>query len=569
MAEITGGELLARCLAAENVRFVFGLPCPEIDPLLASLEAHGIRHVPLRHEAAGAHMAEGVYKTTGAASVVLGNPGPGSANLLPGVITARHEGVPMIALTSQHRLGLVYPSPPSTFQGQDQLDAFGPSVKWGGPILEWARIPEVTRLAFREMWSGRPGPVQLEIPAPVLYATGEEASTPVWAPGQYRAEPPQASESQLEQVAGLLAAAERPFVLAGSGVDRAGANAALLRLVELLDCPVLTTMAGRAVVPRDHGHAFYPYSSAADRVRREADVVLVVGSRLGNLDLPYDKYWGDPARQQIVQIDVDPLHIGVTRPVTLGVVGDAAQTLDGLVRVLEKRGVQRQGAGDLTRYRETEDAWWQEQLAGVDAWKEGGLHPAHAMRAIGEVFGGEAIYATDGGNTSLWAHWLLPSTRPRSYLNILELGMLGTGIPSAIGAKLANPEREVVCTTGDGAAGFNMMEMQSAAREGLKLTTIVFAEGSWSMEEPNERLTWGKTFGTDQGTIRWDVVGEGLGCRGYYVDSLEGLRPALEAARDGDGPAVVCLRTSREANLATPGDPAMRFVEVYQGPMGG
>ena len=130
MAEITGGELLARCLASEGVRFVFGLPCPEVDPLLAALDGHGMRFVPIRHESAGAHMAEGLYKTTGQVAAVLGNPGPGSANLLPGVITARHEGVPLVAITAQHRLGIVYPSPPSTFQGQDQLDAFAPSVKW-------------------------------------------------------------------------------------------------------------------------------------------------------------------------------------------------------------------------------------------------------------------------------------------------------------------------------------------------------------------------------------------------------------------------------------------------------
>jgi acetolactate synthase-1/2/3 large subunit len=545
MPNVTGGELLARCLASENIRFVFGLPCPEIDPLLSALEGQGIRFVPVRHEAAGAHMAEGVYKTTGAASVVLGNPGPGSANLLPGVITARHEGVPLLAITSQHRLGIVYPSPPSTFQGQDQLDAFGQSVKWGGPILEWARIPEVTRLAFREMWSGRPGPVQLEIPAPVLVATGDEAAAAVLAPEQYRAGPPQASESQLEQVAELLVSAERPAVLAGSGVDRAGANQALLQLVEILGCPVLTTMAGRAVVPRDHDHAFYPYSTAADQVRREADVVLVVGSRLGNLDLPYDKYWGDPAKQKIVQIDLDPKNLGVTRPLAFGVIGEAKGALEGLVRVIEKRGVRRSGSADLARYRETETEWWREQLQAVEAFEGPGLHPAHAMRAVGDIFGSDAIYATDGGNTSLWAHWLLPSTRPRSYLNILELGMLGTGIPSALGAKLANPDREVVCTTGDGAAGFNFMEMQSAAREGVKIVTVVFAEG-----------------------IRRDIVAEGLGCKGLYVESRDELVPALERARSADGPVVVCLRTSHEANLATPGDPLMRFIEVYQGPMG-
>ncbi len=568
MAEITGGELLARCLAQEGLRFVFGLPCPEVDPLLAALEGNGIRFFPVRHEAAGAHMAEGLYKTTGGVAAVLGNPGPGSANLLPGVITSRHEGVPLLAVTAQHRLGLVYPSPPSTFQGQDQLDVFGASVKWGGPVLSWERIPEVARLAFREMWSGRPGPVQLEIPAPVMYATGDPASVRVLPPERYRPALPQASEAQLEQVAELLAAARRPAVVAGSGVDRAQANAALLRLVELLGCPVIPTLAGRAVVPRDHPHCIYGLGLGGDLVRREADVVLVVGSRLGNLDLPYDKYWGDPERQKIVQIDVDPRHLGVTRPLALGIVAEARSTLEGLVQRLEKRGLRPEQSGDLVRYRDTDRAWWEEQSKGVRDWPGPGLHPAHAMQAIGRVFGRDTVYVTDGGNTSLWAHWFLPPTRPRSYHSILELGMLGTGIPSAIGAKLGDPERQVVCVTGDGAAGFHFMEMQSAAREGLDVTAVVFAEGSWTMEEPNERLLWGRTFGTEMGTVRWDVVGEGLGCRGFHVEKLAELEPALERARTTQGPSVVCIRTDRDANLSVPADPLKRFVEVYQGPLG-
>jgi acetolactate synthase-1/2/3 large subunit len=568
MAEITGGELLARCLANEGVRFVFGLPCPEVDPLLAALEAHEIRFVPLRHEAAGAHMAEGLFKTTGQVAVVLGNPGPGSANLIPGVITARHEGVPLVAITAQHRLANVYPSPPSTFQGQDQLDAFSASAKWGAPILSWDRIPEVVRIGFREMWSGRPGPVQLEIPQPVMYATGDEASVRVVPPEGYRAAPPQPSESQLEQVAELLASAERPAVIAGSGVDRAGANEVLLQLVEILGCPVIPTMAGRSVVPRDHAQCLYGFSAGGDLVKREADVVLVVGSRLGNLDLPYDKYWGDPASQKIIQIDIDPRHVGVTRPLALGIVAEAKRALEGLIRVLEKRGVRRSESADLARYREANRNWEKEQFAVVDGWSGSGLHPAHAMRTVGEVFGREAIYVTDGGNTSLWAHWCLPPTQPRSYLNILELGMLGTGIPSAVGAKLGNPGRDVVCVTGDGAAGFNFMEMQSAAREGLDLTAVVFAEGSWTMEEPNERMLYGRTFGTAMGTVRWDVVGQGLGCAGFYAERPEEVKSALEKAKSEKGPAVVCLRTDRDANLATPGEPLMRFVEVYAGPTG-
>jgi acetolactate synthase-1/2/3 large subunit len=568
MADVTGGELLARCLALEGVRFVFGLPCPEVDPLLAALEANAIRFVPVRHEAAGAHMAEGLYKTTGAVGAVLGNPGPGSANLLPGVITARHEGVPLVAITAQHRLGVVYPSPPSTFQGQDQLDAFGPSVKWGAPILSWDRIPEVARLAFREMWCGRPGPVQLEVPEPVMYATGDEAAVRLLPPERYRAEPAQASEAQLERVAELLASAERPVVIAGSGVDRASANDALLRLVELLGCPVIPTMAGRSVVSREHPHCVYGFGAAGDLARREADVVLVVGSRLGNLDLPYDKYWGDPESQQIVQIDLDPRHIGVTRPLAAGIVAEARSALEGLVRVLEKRGTRPETSADLARYREADRVWREEQFAVVAEWSGPGLHPAHAMEAVGRVFGSDAVYVADGGNTSLWAHWFLPPTRPRSYLNILELGMLGTGIPSALGAKLGAPDRPVVCVTGDGAAGFHFMEMQSAAREGLDLTTVVFAEGSWTMEEPNERIRYGRTFGTEMGTVRWDRVGEGLGCEGFYAERLEEVEPALQNAKATSGPAVVCLRTDRDANLATPRDPLLRFLEVYQGPLG-
>jgi len=567
MADLNGGALLARCLANEGIRFVFGLPSPEIDPLLAALEPHGMRLVPVRHEAAGAHMAEGLYKTTGQVAAVIGNPGPGSANLLAGVITARHEGVPLLTITSQHRLGIVYPSPPSTFQGQDQLDVYRPAVKWGGPIFSWDRIPEVVQLAFREMWSGRPGPVHIELPAPVLYATGPDTSVRVPAPAAYRAPLPEASEARIAEVAELLAGASRPLVVAGSGVDRAGANGALLAVVERLGCPVVTSMAGRAVVPVDHPSVVYGLGAGGDLAKREADVVLVAGSRLGNLDLPYDKYWGDPTTQRIVQIDIDPRHIGVTRPVSVGIVADVRQALTSLSAALDARRMRPRDPGFLARCRRAADQWWSEQMQVVEGWTGPGLHPAHVIRAIGAAFGRDPIYVTDGGFTSLWAYWMLPPTRPRSYLSILELGMLGTGVPSALGAKLGSPEREVVCVTGDGAAGFHFMEMQSAAREGAKVTVIVFAEGSWSMEVPNEQMLYGRSFGTEMGAVRWDVVARGLGCEGFYAETLAEVEAALATARDVAGPVAICVRTDRTANLSVPPEPALRFAEVYQGPM--
>ncbi len=191
------------------------------------------------------------------------------------------------------------------------------------------------------------------------------------------------------------------------------------------------------------------------------------------------------------------------------------------------------------------------------------------MHAVGEAFGRDAIYTTDGGNTSLWAALALPPTRPRSYLNILELGMLGTGIPSAVGAKLGNPDRDVVCVTGDGAAGFHFMEMQSAAREGLcasRRSSAPRAPGRWrcptspcATAAPSEPK-WARSAGT--------ASARASAAPASYVERLEELAPALERARSSERPTVVCVRTSREANLALPAEALQRFVEVYQGPLG-
>jgi len=566
MSKVTGAELLARALANEGVKFVFGLQSPEIDPFLAALETNGMRFVPVRHEAAAVHMAEGLYKTTGQVAVVLGNPGPGSANLIPGIVTARHEGVPVVAITPQHRLGIVYPSTPATFQGQDQLDLLKPAVKWGAPIFEWTRIAEIVRMGFREMWNGRPGPIQLEVPGPILYAEGDPASAPIYPAEHGRAGPPQPSDAQLAAAAELLAGAKSPVIFAGCGVDRSHGNAALVALAELIGCPVIPSLAGRAVIAHDHPLCFASQSPVADKLRKQADVMLIVGSRVGNLDVPFDKYWGDPAKCRIIQVDVDPRNIGVTRPITLGIVADARATLEGLAAKLRGKKIGSHARTDLDPLRAEYAEWAQALAGGVAAWAGPGIHPAQACAVIGGVFGRDAVYCADGGMTSLWAALALPSTRPSSFHSIMELGMLGVGIPACIGAKLGDPAREVVCVTGDGAAGFNVMEMQVAAREGIKVTVIVMAEGEWTMEMPNELANWGRTFGTSMGEVRWDKVAEGLGCHGEFVDSIADLAPALMRAQAYAGPTLVCVRTSKEANLAVPQSIVGRFFEVYFGP---
>jgi acetolactate synthase-1/2/3 large subunit len=567
VSTINGGELFVKSMAAEGIRFLFGLPSPTVDPILANLEENGIRFVPIHHESAALHMAEGLYKTTGQASAVIANPGPGSANLIPGVITARHEGVPVLVITSQHRLGVVYPSPPTTFQGQDQIDAFKAAVKWGGPIFQWDRTAEIMRLAFREMWNGRPGPVQVDIPAPILYEEGEESAAPVRPPEAYRASQPQASAAQVARAVELLAAAERPVVIPGAGVDHCDAHAEVAEIAELLGCPVVPTMAGRATIRMDHPNYVFGFGEAGITARKEADVILVAGSRLGNLDLPYDKYWGDGEKCSLIQIDTDYANVGVSRPIALGIISDAKSALAEIATGLKARGVEPRGREDLDRYQQLDREWHEAQFGVVEGWDGEGIHPGQAIEKVGEVFGDDAIYTVDGGNTAIWAYSLLPSTPPRSYHSILELGMLGTGIPSAIGAKFGEPGREVVCVTGDGAAGFNIMEMQTAVHQGTKVTTVVLAEGNWTMEEPNQLALYGRTFGTEIGPVRWDKIADGLGCHGEYVESLDEVAPALERARETELPAVVAIHTDADANRAIPPEMVGRFFEVYQGPI--
>ena len=566
MDNTTGGELLASALANEGVKFVFGLPCPEIDPFLVALEGNGIRFVPIRHEAAGVHMAEGLYKTTGQVAVVLGNPGPGSANLIPGLITAKHEGVPVLAITSQHRSGIVYPATPATFQGQDQLDLFKPAVKWNGPVFEWSRIPELVRMAFREMWAGRPGPVQLEVPGPVLYAIGDSTTAPIYTASINRNDSLCPTPHQVKLTAERLASAKTPVIFAGTGVERGKATEALLALAERLGCPVIPSLAGRSVIAHDHPLFFSSQSPAADALRRDADLILAVGTRLGNLDVPYDKYWGPSNPERLVQIDIDPRNIGVSRPVGIGLVADAKLALEGISAALVGQSHLSAGRVDLAERRNQDSAWRNDWLSPISEWQNTSIHPAHAMGLIGAEFGRDAVYCTDGGMTSLWAGMALPSARANSFHGILELGMLGVGVPAAVGAKLGAPEREVVCVTGDGAAGFNIMELQVAARERLNITVVVMADGQWTMEIPNEQARWGKTFGTTMGEVGWEQVAIGLGCHGETVSILAELPAALKRAHAYEGPALVCVRTSVEANLSVPQSVGGRFFEVYFGP---
>jgi len=567
MAEITGGELILRCLVKEGVKRIYGITDSGYHPLMGAVEKYGVRWVAPRHEAAAAHMAEGEFKTTGNVPVVMAGGGPGTANLISGIICARAEGIPIIAISAQRRSGVVYPARSGVYQSLDQQDLFRPVTKWNAAVHAWERIPEIIQTAYREAVCGRPGPVHIDVPDDIMYLAKDEDSVRLLEPSQYRATVPEPSERQIDEAARMIAEAENPLLIAGTGVLNAGAWDDFLEMVELLNCPATCTAAANSAMPHGHPNYLRVFGAGAFQARREADVILAVGTRLGELDLPFDKYFGDPAKQRLIQVDVDPRNIGANRPIAMGIVADAKLTTAALVIRLKALKIEPGDGESVKKCKKTEDEWWAGESAAARDYQGDKIHPAKSVEIAREIFSPNATCVSDGGNTSLFSAFYAPLTKPRTALGITEFGHLGTGIPMAIGAKLADPKRDVYVITGDGAAGFNFMEMETAAREQVKITVIVHAEESWCMEEIEQIFNFGdpsKVVACAQMPVRWDKTAESLGCHGEYVDKAEDLADALRRAKDSPLPAVVCVKTDKEANLIPPA--ALLFGEVYTGP---
>ena len=323
-------------------------------------------------------------------------------------------------------------------------------------------------------------------------------------------------------------------------------------------------------MPLDHPNYIFGFGRGGDVVKQEADVILVAGSRLGNLDLPYDKYWGDPARQQLIQIDVDPRNMGVTRPLALGIVADVKNALEGLVRVLRAKQVR------AARRRRPRRAIARRRRHGgtsssrrSQSWTGPGIHPAHVMQAVGAVFGRDAVYVTDGGNTSLWAHSCLPPTRPRSYHSILELGMLGTGIPvrhrrqarraGARGRVRDRRRRRRLQLHGDAVGGARRREDHDD-RLRRRLVDDGGAERADALRPHVRHASRARCAGTASPRGSAATASTSSGSK---TSSRRCAAPRRRRAR----PSCACAPTATPTS-AIPQELILRFVEVYQGPMG-
>jgi len=346
---------------------------------------------------------------------------------------------------------------------------------------------------------------------------------------------------------------------AGVGVSWASAWDEFVALADHLAAGISTSLAARGVVPEDHPRYFHHLDPAMQTARAEADVVLVVGGRVGELDgWGRAPSWGDPARQQVIHIDADPASIGLNRPVDVGILGDARAALTALLAAVQERAEPREEHADFERYRELSQKR-QAQLEG--ALREGGgkVNPGRAVQEVRDFFPRDAITVQDGGNTSLWCASFNPILAPRSYLYTAKFGHLGTGLPYAIGAKLAAPDRPVYLISGDGAIGFNIQELETAHRYDVPIVVVVLCDQGWGMERPSQ--VFAQVVAQAGGMVetelspdtRYDLVAEAFGCHGEMVEELDQLRPALERAAESGKPTLIQVAISPEANFAPPG----------------
>jgi len=576
---MTGGEVLARMLKVEGVDTVFGIIDGTYFGLYHSLKKQGIRLISPRHETSALHMAGAYARLTGRLGVCMASNGPGVANALPGVAVENGEGNRVLLLTSHRRTGITYPDRGGTYQYFDQVGVIRPMSKWSGSAQSFARIPELMRRALRKCWQGRPGVVHVDVPEDLMNGQGD---APVFLdPAQYRRTAPiPAPADQVERAADLLTSCRRPLIHAGSGVLHALAFAGLAEAARILRAPVTTSWGARGVIPETSELAVpMIHVDLNHRVRNEADLVLVLGSRLGETDW-WGKapYWRRPAEQGLIQVDIDEEILGCNRPADLAVLADVRIFLDQLVPALRERAGRIEG-------KEREDLLRQvrEGRAEHDRELERALHEdldpmnsAHVPRVCGNVFDEDAIVVLDGGNTAVWGNFYHRVRVPNTLLSTPKFGMLGAGVGQALGAAAAFPGRQVCCIIGDGAMGFHAQELETAVRSGFDPVFLVLCDRQWGMVKMSQEFALSQTlpsFGpedvvnADFAEIRFDRLAESMGAHGERVSRAEEVEPAIRRCLEAGRCAVIHVDVNPVKHMWAPG--LMQFKEMHQEPAGG
>ena len=583
MAEISGGEVIARMLQQEGVEKVFGIIDGTYFGFYEALHRIGIEIVTPRHETSAAHMAGAYARLTGRLGVCMASNGPGVANLIPGLIVEQADGNRVLAITSARRPTIMYPDRGGSYQCFDQSGVIGKIGKWSAAVSSFARVPELVRKALRKSYEGRPGVVHLDVPENIMN-TKVKADVGYWSPAQYRnTEALTPSAEQVARAAQLLISAGAPMIHAGSGVIHALAFDALRRVAELLHAPVTTSWAARGVLSETSPLAItMPHVKLNHRVRNEADTVLILGSRLGETDWwGKPPYWRKPSEQKTIQVDLDADMIGLNKPVDLAIVADLKRFLELLGDELERRKAEirldanRERVASYTKVMKEDRAGWDKALGDMAI----PMHPAHIGAVCGELFPPDSVLVADGGNATIWAMFYHRVTVPNTVLSTFKFGMLGAGMAQAVGAAVARPGKPVCCIIGDGAMGFHSQEVETAVRNKAQVIYIVLCDKQWGMVKMNQQfmlrpfktmifkhLDPDETIKADLGEIEFDKLGQAMGAYGERVSDPSQFRPALERALATGRCAVIHVDVDPVKHMWAPG--LIHFKKMHEEPKG-
>ncbi len=544
-----GGRLVAKTLAASGVQNLFCLHGGHIDSILYGCQNEGIRIVDTRHEQAAAHMAEGWALATGETGVAAVTAGPGLSDAVTGLANAYMSLSPMMLLAGARPLAHADTWP---LQDLNQLEMVRPVTKWSRVCTTAARSGEYAAMGLAEARNGRPGPVYLELPLDVV---SKEAPEDAQVSAAVEPVAPGPDPDALDAVAGVLAAAERPVAIVGSGGHWSRAGAALAELAETVGLPVFSINAGRGVLPDTHEWSFgptLPFGTAFGEAMM-ADVVVVIGARIGFTLLNGAFLAG----KTVIRVDIDPAETGRNLAGTHNVVSDARVFCEMLARGWE---------GGISAAR----AAWGDQLRAAAARNRAALidshaehpdkpaHPFQVVRAIEDAAGPEATLVSDGGDVMTWSTMAFTARGPGRLLSISTyLGCLGIGIPFALAAKLARPEHPVFLLEGDGSFGLNAMEFDTAVRHGLPIVCIVGNDGSWGMSRHGQGLMFGydQHVGVDLGVRPYHEVVRALGGHGEFVDDAGELRGAIDRALASGLPS--CINVAIDPAVYSPVTQAM------------
>jgi acetolactate synthase I/II/III large subunit len=531
-------QLMVECLEKEGVDFVFGIPGEENIFFTDAVENSSIRYILTRHEQAASFMAEIFGRLTGKAGVCSATLGPGAINLLLGVADATTNSTPVVALSAQVGLNRIYKE---SHQSVDLVSMFAPATKWAELVASPGAVPEMFRKAFKVAQTERPGAVYLAIPEDVEEAAApfDLVPLPVNIP---RGNDP--SDEQIARAADVLRGATRPVILAGHGAARDHASAALIRFAEGLGIAVATTFNGKGVFPDDHPLALGAVGFMShDYVNfgfDEADTIIAVGYELQEFNPVRINPDGD---KTILHISRVPAEVDRHYDVTVGIQSEISAALDQLAEAVDLRFTPGPSVERIRTMLAEE----------LDAGAESDAYPLMPQRIVAETraaVGRNDIVLADTGAVKMWMARLFPTYEPNTCLVSNGLSSMSFALPGALAAKLAFPDRQVLAAMGDGAFLMHSQEIETAVREGVAFTILIWEDDAYGLIDWKMNLAMGHSSAVKFSNPDFVAYAESFGAKGYRVNAAEELGPILKEAMAQEVVSIVSCPVDYRANLA-------------------